>query len=504
MRNLLRIVLRCCLALSLAGATTFSTHAAELPALSESAKPFSFVVLGDVHYTRPKFEVSKVIAGIARSVKDCQPPVAFVCQTGDIAEGGTYGMKDGKRVYRQANHDEMKEELAFAMKDVTERFRLPLFIAVGNHDKHAGGKAFPEVALPLLSRELGVTVTQNCYGFRYGNSCFVFLDFAAKDFDAQRKCAEELLANARAAGVRHIFLFAHYPLWTLIRPGFSSQKFTDSLMPIFKQFPVDAFFCGHTHNTAAWVRHFDGATITQIQGVTCQSSPELVPMEERRTLMMPREELSYYWGHLSGPPAGLYLVTVDGERVRVQFRSGAKMLREFEWREPGRITDTKKQEPRPSVVVTEATLKKATAATLALCWWGEDGADIGVSLNGEHVAKARLDPTMRNSNAFASEKRIPIPTEKLRLLRLANDVTLGNPSRAIFGVGHAYLEIKLSDGRTARTTVSNRFLFSATQAEGESAGKTEGWKIIPSEALVSVNLGQPLGPMRLIFAGNEK
>ncbi|MCX6900989.1 MAG: metallophosphoesterase [Verrucomicrobia bacterium] len=478
--------------------------AAELPALSDSTKPFSFVVLGDVHYTRPKFEVSKVIASIARSVKESQPPVAFVCQTGDIAEGGTYGMKDGKRVYRQASHDEMKEELTFAMKDVTERFRLPLFVAVGNHDKHAGGKAFPEVALPLLSHELGVTVAQNCYGFRHGNSCFIFLDFAAANFDAQAKLAGELLAIARAAGIRHAFLFAHYPLWTLIRPGFSSQRFTDSLLPIFKQFPVDAFFCGHTHNIAAWVRRLDGATITQVQGVTCQSSPELVPMEERRTLMMPREELSYYWGYLSGPAAGLFLVTVDGERVRVQLRSGAKVLREFEWREPGQITDIKKPEPRPSVAVTEAALKKATAATLALCSWAEDGAEIGVLLNGGHVATAQLGPTMRNSNAFASEKRIPIPKEKLKLLRLANEVTLDNPNRAIFGVGHAYLEIKLADGRTARTAVSNRFLFSATKAEGNSSGKTEGWKIIPPDALVSVNLGQSLGPMRLSFSANAK
>jgi 3',5'-cyclic AMP phosphodiesterase CpdA len=500
----MRTILWRCAVILLVLASARSGRAAELPVLSDSAKPFSFVVLGDVHYTRPRFEVSKVIATIARSVKESRPPVAFVCQTGDIAEGGTYGMKDGKRVYRQASHDEMKEELAFAVKDVPERFQLPLFIAVGNHDKHAGGKAFPEVALPVLSRELGATVAQTCYGFRYGNSCFVFLDFAAADFDAQAKLAGALLASARGAGVRHIFLFAHYPLWTLIRPGFSNQRFTDSLLPIFKLFPVDAFFCGHTHNTAVWVRQLDGATITQIQGVACQTSLELVPMEERRTLMLPREELSYYWGYLSGPPAGLFLVTVDGERVRVQFRSGATVLREFEWREPGRITDLKKPEPRPPVVVTGAMLKKTTAATLALCSWAEEGADVGVSLNGERVATAQLGPTMRNSNAFASEKRIPIPREKLGLLRLANEVTLDNPTRAIFGVGHAYLEIKLGDGRVARTAISNRFLFSATEAEGRLGGKTEGWKIIPPAALLTVNLGQPLGPMRLGFAAGVK
>jgi 3',5'-cyclic AMP phosphodiesterase CpdA len=500
----MKIAHRHSLFIFLAAAVVLSAHATELPVLSDSAKPFSFVVFGDVHYTRPKFEVGKVIAGIAKSVQDCQPPVAFVCQTGDIAEGGTYAIKDGRRVFRQANYDEMKEELAFAMKDVAERFRLPLFIAVGNHDKHAGGKAFPEVALPLLSRELGVTVAQACYGFRYGNSCFVFLDFAAADFEAQAKLAGELIASARTAGVRHIFLFAHYPLWPLIRPGFSSQRFTDSLLPVFKQFPVDAFFCGHTHNTSAWVRRFNGATITQIQGVACQAAPELVPMEERRTLMMPREELSYYWGYLSGPPAGLYLVTVDGERVRVRLRSGAKVLREFEWREPGRITDTTRPEPRASVAVTKAMLKQATAAALALCAWAEDGAEIGVSLNGERVAAARLGPTMRNSNAFAAEQRIPIPADKLQLLRLANEVTLDNPQRAIFGVGHAYLEIKFSDGRAARSAVCDRFFFSATEDEGKSSGKTEGWKIIPTSALIAVNLGQPLGPMRLSFSANAR
>ncbi|MBI5818889.1 MAG: metallophosphoesterase [Verrucomicrobia bacterium] len=500
----MRVIFWRCTIIMLALAAAASARAAELPVLSDSAKPFSFVVLGDVHYKRPQFEFSKVIAGIASSIKDCQPPFAFVCQTGDIAEGGTYGIKNGKRVFRQANYDEMKEELTFALKDVAEQFRLPLFIAVGNHDKHGGGKAFPEVALPFLSRELGAAVTQNCYGFRYGNACFVFLDYAAADFDAQRKLAEELLASARTAGVRHIFMFAHYPLWTLIRPGFSSQRFTDSLLPIFKQFPVDAFFCGHTHNTSAWVRRFEGATLTQIQGAACPISTTLVPMEERRTLMIPRDEMSYYWGYLSGLPAGLFLVTVNGECVRVQYRSGAKVIREFEWRKPGQITDIKKPLPPPTVTVTEAALKQVTAATLALCSWAEDGAEIGVSLNGERVATAQLGATMRNSNAFAGEKRISIPKEKLKLLRLTNEVTIDNSGRAIFGVGHAYLEIKLADGRIARTAISPRFLFSATQAEGQSSGKTEGWKIIPPDALISVSLGQPLGPMRLTFPTNAK
>ncbi|HPA17803.1 MAG TPA: metallophosphoesterase [Verrucomicrobiae bacterium] len=499
----MKAILRRCPILLLALGAALPTGADEVPVLSDAAKPFSFVVLGDLHYKRPDFETRKTVATIADSIRDCDPPVAFVCHTGDIAEGGTYSVKDGKRVFRLANHDETKEEISFAMEDVLGRFHLPFFIAVGNHDKHGGGTAFPEVFLPLVSRELRSEVTRSYYGFRHGNTCFVFLDFAAADLDAQRDFVLEFLARVRATpGVQHTFLFAHYPLWPLIRPGFSSERFTGSLMPIFKQFPVDAFFCGHTHNTCAWVRRIEGATITQIQGVACQSSPELVPMEQRRTLLLPADELSYFWGYVSGPPCGFFLVTVD-EGVRVQLRSGAKVIREFAWRQSGKITDSIKPPPRPPVTVTEDALRQAKAVALVLCPWAEERAEIGVTLNGERVATAHIGPTMR-SNAFVDETRIPIPAEKWELLRVANDLSIDNPKSAIFGLGHAYLEATLRDGRIARTGVSKRFLFSATEAEGNAARIAHGWKIIPGDAISSVSLGQPLGPVRLRFPVPER
>jgi hypothetical protein len=476
----------------------FSARA--LPVLPDTGKPFSFVVLGDMHYKRPDFSSQKIASAIAASVKDSEPPVAFVCQTGDIAEGGTYEMKDGKRIFRLANHDETKTELEYALRDVTGKFRLPLFIAVGNHDKHGGGTAFPAAAWPLLSRKLNSPVTNNCYGFRHGNSAFVFLDFAPADHQAQQDQIRQLLKQAQAkGGLQHIFLFAHYPLWTLIRPGFSSAKLTESLLPIFKEFPVDAFFCGHTHNTSAWVRHLDGATITQIQGVACQDSPELTPMEERRTFLLPMDELNYYWGYLSGPPNGLFLVSVDGTRVRVQFRTGAKLIREFEWQEPGKLTDLTKPAPHSKAAVDEALLKTATAATLAFCPWADDRTDINISLNGERITTAQIGPTMR-SNAFVDEKRILIPTDKLKLLRFTNELTCENPGRAIFALGHTYLEVKLADGRRARTAVASRFLFSAAESDGRAAKKKFGWEIIPAAAIKATSLGQSLGPMSLNFA----
>ncbi|MCX7886332.1 MAG: metallophosphoesterase [Verrucomicrobiae bacterium] len=468
---------------------------AELPVLRDTRQAFRFVVLGDVHYTRPQFAVSNVIARIAESVRDSQPPVAFVCQTGDIAEGGGYTVQDGKRVFRRATPDDMREELAFAVRDVTERFGCPLFIAVGNHDKHDGGKAVAEVVWPAISRQLGVTVAQDCYGFRHGNSCFVFLDFAPRDYLGQQQLVLKWLEEARSAQCRHIFLFAHYPLWVLVRPGFSSQRFTESVLPVFRRFPVDAFFCGHTHNTSAGVRRFDGATITQLQGVACQASRGLIPMEEARTLLVPRSELEYYWGYLSGPAAGFFLVTVDGDRVQVQFRSGAKTIREFEWRQPGRITDLSKPPVPAKAKVTETMLQQARAAALVICPWAEERAEVGVVLNGERVATFELGPTPR-SNAFASEKRVQLPVSKLRLV---NEIVLENPGRAVFAVGHCHIEVRLSDGRVVRSAVSDRFFFSATEAEGKAAGQAYGWGIIPPSLQAVAGLGQPLGPMRLCF-----
>jgi 3',5'-cyclic AMP phosphodiesterase CpdA len=472
---------------------------ATLPVLPGGAKPFSFVVLGDMHYKRPDFSSRKIASAIAASVRDNEPPVAFVCQTGDIAEGGTYDMKDGKRIFRLANHDETKSELDYALRDVTEAFQLPLFIAAGNHDKHGGGTAFPAAVWPMVSRQLNAPVTNNCYGFRHGPCAFVFLDFAPADHRAQQDQIRQLLKQAQAqGGLQHIFLFAHYPLWPLIRPGFSSAKLTDSLLPIFKEFPVDAFFCGHTHNTSAWVRQLDGATITQIQGVACQDSPELTPMEERRTFLLPMDALSYYWGYLSGPKNGFFLVTVDSTRVRVQFRAGAQLIREFAWQEPGQLTDVTKPAPRPTVALDAAALNTATSATLAFCPWADDRADLNIILNGERITTAQVGPTMR-SNAFVDEQRIPIPADKLKLLRLANELTFENPGRAIFALGHAYLEVRLADGRTARTAIAARFFFSSSEADGRAAKKKYGWEIIPASALKGVTLGQPLGPMPLHF-----
>lgn len=475
--------------------------AAAFPVLSESGEPFSFIVLGDLHLSRPAYEQARAVAAIAESVRDSQPRLAFVCQTGDLAHGEAEG-------HKQLDAAGMNEEMGHALDCVKRAFNLPVFVAVGNHDKHAGGKAYREVALPFLAGELGVPLEQAYYAFRHGSACFIFLDYGdysktgtSMDYAAQRRFLDGALAQARAdPAVKHVFAFGHFPLWPVVRPGFSSERFTDSVVPAFAGHPIDAYFCGHTHNTGAWVRRVDGAPVTQIMGVAMDASDPLRPMEETRTSLIPPAELSYGWGYLSGPPAGYFWVGVEGPCVRVQLRSGRQVVRAFTWTEPGKPVDTRVPPKPVPVTLSESDLgQKIVSATLAFTAWTAEAAELPIRVNGKSAGTVRLEP-MPHWAAFASEKRLSLPAESLAGLALRNELLVENPGHAVFGVGNLRMELKLADGRTARTAVCGSFLFSAEREEAAAGGRsTLGWEIIPVSVSSSVRLGQALGPVRLDF-----
>lgn len=482
-------------------AIVIALHAAGLPVLPGSAEPFSFAVLGDLHLSRPAFEQARTVAAIAESLRDSQPRLAFVCQTGDLAHGEAEG-------HKQLDAAGMRDELSFAFACLRKAFGVPVFVAVGNHDKHGGGKPYREVALPFLAGELGVPLEQAYYAFRYGNACFIFLDYGdyskkggSMDYAAQRRFLDEVLAQARAdPAVKHVFAFGHYPLWPAVRPGFSNDRFTDSAVPAFAGHPLDAYFCGHTHNTGAWVRRVGGAPVTQIMGVAMDASDPLRPMEETRTSLIPRTEVSYGWGYLSGPPCGYYWVGVEGPRVRVQLRSGRHVLRDFTWQEPGAVTDTLAPSVCRSAAPTEEELRRGiSSAALVYTSWTSQAAELPVRINGLPAGTLRLAP-QPDWAAFASEARLTLGAACAEGMRLRNEVMIDNPQKSYFGLGNLRLEIRLADGTVTRTAVGERYLLSAERDEAE-AGKrsTLGWDIIPDAVRATVRLGESLGPARLDF-----
>ena len=264
----------------------------EIPVLSRTTEPFTFAVLGDIHYKQPEFASAAVARAIGEDARGLRPPLAFVCQTGDVAEGGTYEKVDGKVRFRLAGYEAMQDELRFAMKDMAGAFQAPLFLAIGNHDRHdPGQRAYNEEVLPILARQLGTPLERAFYAFRHGNACFVFLDYAPADYDAQRDFLRGVLTQVRdTPAIRHTFLFGHYPLWPVARAGFYNPRFTDSVLPLVTEFRPDAFFCGHTHNTLVCVRKMEGAPVTQIQGAAHNAGAQPISLEERRALLFDAAE----------------------------------------------------------------------------------------------------------------------------------------------------------------------------------------------------------------------
>ena len=496
--------------------TALACGAEPLPVLEPAARSFSFAVLGDLHFSRPAFEREQTLRAIAASLKAVQPPLALVCHTGDLVSG-----EDAN--HRQWDAAGMAEEVAGALACITNAFQVPFFMAVGNHDRHGGGTAYAQTVLPLFARQLAVPVTRPSFAFCYGNACFVFLDYMEykatarreSDYRAQQAFLAETLAAVRAnPGIRHVFAFGHYPLWAVATPGYENARFTSSVAPALAAHPADAYFCGHTHNTGAWVRKIGETALTQIKGVAMDASDPLIRMEERRALLIPRPEMPYGWGYLSGPLNGHFLVSVDERRVRVQFRSGDKVVRAFEWQTPGHIVDTTAAAPPAPRTVTSGELAGAMAAALVFtAWrpapsaaliyrpeqWAEQEVEAGVIVNGEPAGTARIKASPYWA-AFLRETRVPLPAEACKRLRPVNDVTLTNPGGAVFGVGSVRLEVTLADGSALSSAVCERFYFSAPQPGGEnSAHAAYGWGLIPAALRESVALGEPLGPLSVRF-----
>jgi len=414
-----------------------------------------------------------------------------------VVEGGTYATTpEGKKKFVLADYEGMKREWTFATRALSEALGRPWFIAVGNHDKHdPGHKAFREIVLTQIGKELGRPVERTYYAFRHGNACFVFLDFAPPDLKAQAAFVDETLRAAKAAGAKHRFLFAHYPLWAVVRSGFSSPALTESLLPLVKRYPVDAFFCGHTHNTIVCVRKFDGQPVTQIQGVSTVAHDRLLPIEERRAWLFPASETPYCWGFFEGSPTGYYLVRVEGPKVEVEWCvPGQGVLRKFAWQEPGRVSDVEPPAPMRRPAVSLAQLQTAKEAAVVFCPWAEQRTPIRLTINGQAVAEAQIGPSY---NMFWEEKRIAIPREKMSALQVINRVEIGNPGQEVFGTAHLRLEVTLADGTRVATPVCGDFSFSCPKSQ---AGKrTRAWETARQERIREATLGHAVGPMEVRF-----
>ena len=494
--NCRRLLQRGCIAFLLilvAGACCFGQTAA-LPTLR-------FAVFGDIHYKIPDYTVADYFVNpVMKELTALDPYPSFLLQTGD---------------FFHANRDtDWELEASFAFTHFSSTIGMPFYIAIGNHDKRS---AYEKNALPIFSRQLGQTLATSYYSFDKGNCHFLILDCVQRDFAGQLAWAENDLKAALAnPKIEHIFVAGHYPLWIVARSGFTNHAYAKPFAKLLARSGIDAYFCGHTHNNTVTVRLVDGRPLTQISscGVVEEGrlfhlapflkymrpkpvnpyDPGLLPLEESRRIFVPAQELKYYWGYQEGGTSTYNVVTVRGDKVRVDWHVlGKGILRSYEWDKPGRLVNVKEPAPVPVVPVDDADLGEIQRAWCYVAPWTKaEEVRAPFTINGISAGVCVMTKKEVAYSPFWNMLEIPLAPKAMNGLRRVNTLRVSNPGQREFGLAHVLLLAQLEDGRIIKTDIAPA-VFASFPMTGQ-----ERFFPVP-ELIRSVNLGDDLQEITLTF-----
>lgn len=293
-------------------------------------KQLRFVVMGDTHYVQPEVHqralngqpqgvtefaditrnywmTQHVLPDTISQISALRPD--FVVQTGDIIQGHC---DDEPGCIR-----EMTEAL-----ELLKGLKAPLFFALGTHDGipgRPGGQAVERLVYPAIGKALGNETKTGYYTFEKEGSLFIILDYTtfAKG-DAQASFMKETFA--KAASYEHVFVFAHPPIIPVGRPFFTNYDFAAALLDELSLCPVDAYFCGHTHNQIASLHRSGNHWLTHLKS-TVLGFPDEPPISltDVRPLLPDPLTYEYGWGYLEDSAPGWWVITVEGREVQAEW-----------------------------------------------------------------------------------------------------------------------------------------------------------------------------------------
>lgn len=251
-----------------------------------------FAVLGDIHFTDEGPHRQAIEQGawaradllryaaarrhyygvLAEEVRAPRPD--FVMQLGDLVTAQW-----------DAPHqavDEMRAALAWLTSA-----GCPVYPLRGNHDDSGLAEASAVVLAPYLDRMPITSRTGFSYEFSAGGARFVFVD-CREAYSVPETRSWLLGLWHRLAHGGRLFLFAREPLFAVARPCFSTPEFVRVLHEAVRDWQLDAYFCGHTHNQA-WTYHPEFGAGGAIQIKTCvagEIGKEPLPLDQTRSLLI--------------------------------------------------------------------------------------------------------------------------------------------------------------------------------------------------------------------------
>ncbi|HDH97096.1 MAG TPA: hypothetical protein ENF73_05155, partial [Proteobacteria bacterium] len=117
----------------------------------------------------------------------------------------------------------------------------PFYISIGNHERES--RYYYEI-FSLPGNEMW-------YSFVYGNAIFIALNTNRLYLPGtpQYEWFEQELQRANELGFEWIFVFAHHPAYCEGWAGYDGEILVRLfLLPLMRQYGVDIYFCGHTHD----------------------------------------------------------------------------------------------------------------------------------------------------------------------------------------------------------------------------------------------------------------
>ena len=283
---------------------------------------YNIVILGDTHYDTEPSDVyhakyvdpnetsnqlhraefvrngemwrSRCPKMLKRASKLVDAQTRFILQMGDLVQGDC-----GDPEIHEAM---LTDAMQLIKKNVCDS--LPFVTVVGNHDIRGtqAKECYHRFMPAMMSRELGISVTDTSFKFNMGDDVFIVIDFNDPDAAAFDRMLDE------SVGARHTFVVSHgtifpavntYPRWYLYggqkKPA--DPELHKHFMARFAQRNA-IYLCGHTHLTEFLDWHGDGGRITQM---TMNS-------------VWAKEEYGTY--HVLREGAGQYGLIADNEKAR--------------------------------------------------------------------------------------------------------------------------------------------------------------------------------------------
>lgn len=426
-------------------------------------KKLRFVVLGDTHFCTREIRgeqgehgllselpdhvryvemVDEILSPVFDRIRQLKPD--FLISTGDFVEGC---MPDDRgKTFR-----EMTQGWEFMKKS-----GCPCLIAKGTHEgsgeKDAGAEAYREIVLPGMSAQTGMSVSREYFRYDKEDCVFLQLDYLAYDIGGEQDIwLEEQLKDATAQQKR-IFIAAHPPLYNWGRHFFNEPEFIKRLTALCHAYPVDAYFCGHTHNQALSFHECGGGTgFLQVMGSTvgCPGLG-LYALSEFHALAEFTPGDHYLWGIHEDCVPGFYLIEIDDDGMRVEWNSfkGDVASAYIKGRRTQPVEVKVPEYAALQHCLEASDLKQVKSALIYVYGLYHDVENTRVYFNGVDLG------ALPSNTAYAARRYVPLNNEALKTLTKDNEIRIQLPGQDVFVIGSISLEVVLLDNRFVRSQVS--------------------------------------------------